>query len=145
MNVIRKLENKDKGEVIKMMQVFYSSPAVFTNGSMEIFESDVNACVSDNPYLEGYVFETDGKISGYAMIAKSFSTEWGKQCIWVEDIYVKESFRRQGLADLFFKTIEKKYPNAIKRLEVEEDNEVAVKAYEKNGFTYLPYKEMRKD
>lgn len=145
MNVVRKMEEKDKEEVIKMMQVFYSSPAVFTNGSKEIFLADVNACTSDNPYLEGFVFETDGKISGYAMIAKSFSTEWGKQCVWIEDIYVAQEFRRRGIADLFFKTIDEKYPDAIKRLEVEEDNEIAIKAYTKNGFTNLPYKEMKKD
>ena len=40
--------------------------------------------------------------------------------------------------------IEKKYPEAVLRLEVEEENGRAVKVYEKNGFNVLPYMEMKK-
>ena len=145
MNVIRKIKIEDKDEIIKMMEVFYSSPAVSTNGSKEIFENDVNNCLNDSPYLEGFVLEINGQTTGYAMIAKSFSTDWGKPCIWIEDLYVMDEFRRKGLADAFFKFIDEKYPDAIKRLEVEDYNENAIKAYQKNGFTYLPYKEMKKD
>lgn len=43
-------------EVIKMMRIFYTSPAVHTNGSEEIFLNDVENCINDNSYLEGYVF-----------------------------------------------------------------------------------------
>ena len=39
---------------------------------------------------------------------------------------------------------EKKYPEAVLRLEVEEENGRAVKVYEKNGFNVLPYMEMKK-
>lgn len=28
--------------------------------------------MNDSPYLSGYIFEEDGNIQGYAMIAKSF-------------------------------------------------------------------------
>lgn len=146
MNVIRKIKKEDTEEIIKMMEIFYSSPAVSTCGSREIFEIDVKNCIdSSNPYLDGFVLEREGKIAGYAMIAKSFSTEWGKPCVWIEDIYVKDDFRRKGLANEFLKLIDKQYPNAIKRLEVEDDNENAIKAYKKHGYNFLPYKEMKKD
>ena len=81
--VIREMVNNDRRPVKWMMEEFYSTDAVATNGSEEIFESDIDACLSDNPYLEGYVFEDDGYIFGYAMLAKSFSTEYGKPCIWI--------------------------------------------------------------
>ena len=42
-------------EVIEMMRIFYASAAVHTNGSEEIFLNDVENCINDNPYLEGYV------------------------------------------------------------------------------------------
>ena len=35
--VIRAMTKEDKISVLEMMQMFYSSPAVFTNGSEEIF------------------------------------------------------------------------------------------------------------
>lgn len=40
---IDKMTEKDKNAVIGMMRVFYSSDAVLTNGSEEIFENDFNA------------------------------------------------------------------------------------------------------
>ena len=55
-----------------------------------------NTC-NDNPYLEGYIFEVSGEIQGYGMIAKSFSTEFGRPCMWIEDIYIKESCRGAGI------------------------------------------------
>ena len=141
---IRAMKEKDRGAVIEMMRVFYASPAVLSNGSEEIFKADFDNCVSDSPYLEGYVFEKDNEIIGYGMLAKSFSTEFGKPCIWVEDIYVKEDFRGEGIGSRFFDLVNEKYPEAIIRLEVEEENERAIRVYRKNGFKILPYMEMKK-
>ena len=141
---IRIMTREDKAYVIEMMRVFYTSPAVLSNGSEEIFESDVENCVNENPYLEGYVFENSGEIQGYAMVAKSFSTEFGKPCIWIEDLYIKDEYRGLGLGSKFLDYIEKKYQGSILRLEAEEENEWAVKVYKKCGFEVLPYMEMKK-
>ena len=74
---IRKMLRDDKKTVIDMMRVFYASPAVLSNGSEEIFCSDVENCINDCPYLEGYIFQNEQEIQGYGMLAKSFSTEFG--------------------------------------------------------------------
>lgn len=108
-STIRSMKAEDKACVIEMMRVFYTSPAVLSNGSEEIFLNDVENCVNESPYLEGYIFENSTEVQGYAMVAKSFSTEFGKQCIWIE-----------------------------------EENERAVRVYEKCGFEVLPYMEMKK-
>ncbi|MBQ3544047.1 MAG: GNAT family N-acetyltransferase [Lachnospiraceae bacterium] len=141
---IRKMNIEDKYTVIEMMKVFYTSPAVLSNGSEEIFENDVENCINDSPYLEGYVFENFEEIQGYAMIAKSFSTEFGKPCIWIEDLYIKEEYRSMGIGSEFFEYIQEKYLNCIFRLEVEEENEKAIRVYKKCGFEVLPYMEMKK-
>lgn len=142
--IIRPMIFEDKDRVLEMMRVFYASPAVFTNGSDDIFRSDIENCINDNPYLEGYIFEVSGEIQGYGMIAKSFSTEFGRPCMWIEDIYIKESCRGAGIGSKFIDYIGEKYPDAILRLEVEEENERAVNVYKKNGFSFLPYLEMKK-
>ncbi len=139
---IRNMKEQDTPQVIAMMQVFYASPAVHTNGSEEIFRADVAACLSDNPYLEGYILEEKGSLAGYAMAAKSFSTEFGKPCVWMEDIYIKEQYRGMGFGNQVLQFIAQKYPNAVIRLEVEEENERAVHVYQKAGFQVLPYMEM---
>ena len=130
--------------MMEMMEVFYASPAVLSNGSAEIFKNDVENCVGTCPYLEGYIFHADGNIRGYAMVAKSFSTEFGKPCIWIEDLYIKSEYRGLGIGSKFFSYIEEKYPDAVLRLEVEKENERAIKVYEKCGYEVLPYLEMKK-
>ena len=138
------MEERDRTSVTDMMRTFYASEAVATNGSEEIFKNDIDACLSNNPYLEGYVFDDDGKICGYGMLAKSFSTEYGKHCIWIEDIYIEKEYRGMGIGSSFFEFIENKYPDCIFRLEVEEENERALLVYKKNGFEFMPYLEMKK-
>lgn len=141
---IRAMTPADKDSVMEMMRVFYNSPAVLSNGSDEIFARDIEGCISDNPYVEGYMFEQDGAVQGYGMAAKSFSTEYGRQCIWLEDIYIKAEYRGLGIGSQFIDYITKKYPDALLRLEVEEENARAVHVYKKSGFEFFEYKEMKK-
>lgn len=144
MLVIRKMSECDMDIVLDMMRVFYASPAVLSNGSEEIFKKDIEQCIGDSPYLEGYVFEEDDIIAGYAMTAKSFSTEFGRPCIWVEDIYIRPEYRGMGIGTKFFEFIEQQYSGCVIRLEVEEENRNAIHTYEKCGYEVLPYMEMKK-
>ncbi|MBQ6874333.1 MAG: GNAT family N-acetyltransferase [Clostridia bacterium] len=142
--IIRSITMQDKNSVIEMMREFYSSPAVFSNGSDEIFLRDIEACINNSNYLEGYIIESSNHIQGYAMIAKSFSTEFGRPCIWIEDLYIKDEYRGAGVGRTFMDFITQKYTDCIFRLEVEEENERAIKLYKKYGFEFLPYTEMKK-
>lgn len=141
---IRNMIEQDRHEVLAMMRTFYASPAVFTEGSDEIFTHDIDQCLKENPYLEGYVITDGDTVKGYAMIAKSFSTEFGKPCVWIEDLYIKEAYRGQGAGRSFMDFIMDKYTDCVFRLEAEEDNETAVNLYRKQGFTVMPYMEMKK-
>jgi GNAT superfamily N-acetyltransferase len=139
------MTKEDSRVVMEMMEIFYNSPAVSTNGSREIFEKDIANCIGNSPYLEGFVFEKDDEILGYGMIAKSFSTEFGKPCIWIEDLYIKPPHRGTGIGSSFFAYLNETFTGCIFRLEVEPENTRAVAVYEKNGFTTLPYMEMKKE
>jgi ribosomal protein S18 acetylase RimI-like enzyme len=139
---IQPMTEHNSREVLEMMRIFYASPAVSTNGSEEIFQADIAHCLSDDPYLEGYVLTEGDHIAGYAMIAKSFSTEFGKHCIWIEDLYFKPEYCQKGYGTQFLQFIGRRYPHAVLRLEVEEENGRAVHTYRKNGFGELPYMEM---
>ena len=143
-SIIRKITLNDKPVIIQMMREFYASECVATNGSEEIFNVDIDTCISNSPYLEGYVFEENGILQGYAMLALSFSTEYGKPCVWIEDLFIESEHRGKGIGSNFFEFIEKKYPDAIFRLEVEAENTCAVHVYKKCGFGFMPYLEMKK-
>lgn len=141
---VRAMTKQDAPAVLAMMRVFYASPAVFTDGSEEIFASDVENCVNDSPYLDGYVLENEKGVQGYAMVAKSFSTEFGKPCMWIEDLYIRDAYRGQGLGKRLMDEVMARYTDCIFRLEVEDENKRAIALYEKCGFTVLPYREMKK-
>ena len=68
---IRKMTAEDAPGVLEMMRVFYASPAVLSNGSEEIFRADVENCVNDCPFLEGYIF-----ISCRSMIGVNWKKEF---------------------------------------------------------------------
>ena len=143
-STIRPMRKADKPCLMEMMRTFYASPAVLSNGSEEIFSNDIDNCINSNPYLEGFIVEEDQCIQGYAMVAKSYSTEFGKPCIWIEDLYINEPYRGIGLGKLLLDFIASRYTDCIFRLEVEEENQRAIRLYKKCGFERLPYMEMKK-
>lgn len=143
MNVtIRKIQRGDSEVVVDMMRKFYTSPAVITNGSEKIFVANVENCLSGSPYVEGFVFIGDEKIIGYGITAHSYATEFGGECIWIEDIFVESQYRGQGVGTKFIRYVKKLYPDKIFRLESEIDNVAALKIYKRLGFNELSYLEL---
>ena len=141
---IRKMRRGDKDAVIKMMREFYTSAAVATNGSEKIFATNVENCTGGSDFVDGYIFEAGGRIIGYGIIAKSYSTEFGGECVWIEDIFVEAGSRGRGLGAEFIRYVAEKYSGRIMRLEAEGDNEAALALYKKFGFKELPYTELVK-
>ncbi len=139
---IRKMVRGDEEQVVSMMRTFYASPAVFTNGSEKIFRRDVEECVGESPFATGYVLLSDGVVAGYAMLAFGYSTEFGRRTVWIEDIYVKDSFRGTGIGSAFLEFVKEEFSGCLLRLEVERENAPAVRVYRKAGFEELPYAEM---
>ena len=140
--IIRPMEEKDRSAVMEMMRMFYASPAVLSSGSDEIFSADIDSCTGSCPFLEGFVFEDGQQLLGYGMIAKSFSTEFGRPCVWIEDLYIRAEYRGMGIGTRFLDFFRSRYPGALRRLEVEAENEKAISVYKKNGFEILPYMEL---
>ena len=148
MIIIREMQKRDANNVLSMMQVFYNSPAVLTSASDNILKKDISDCIDKtNPFIECFVFEYNNIIAGYSMIAKSYSTEYGGTCIWIEDLYIKPKYRSHGIGTQFFEYIEKKCHTSVVRLrlEVELDNKKAINVYKKCGYKELPYIQMTKE
>ena len=144
--MIRKMIQKDTEQVYDMMKLFYQSPAVMIKAPEEILRKDIADCVGECPYVDGYIFQIENEIIGYSMVARGYSTEYGGECIWIEDLYIKDGYRGKNLSEQYFSFIENQYPSAVRfRLEVEEENEPAVCAYKKNGYHFVAYKEMSKE
>ena len=147
MEKMRKMSEKDKETIFNMMREFYNSPALITTPSDEVLQRNISDCISGNPYIEGFVFEENETVIGYAMTAKSYSTEFGGICVWIEDLYLLPEYRHKGIGSRFFTYLEVLYRGTavVFRLEAERENENAVEVYKKNGFTELPYIELKKE
>ena len=80
--IIRSMKEEDSSEVLEMMKVFYASPALLSDPSEDVMKRDIADCLGDNPFIECFVFENNtGVIMGYSMVAHSYSTECGGNCV----------------------------------------------------------------
>ena len=139
---IRKMQRGDAEVVINMMRKFYNSPAVATNGSEKIFAANVENCLDDSICAAGFVFVDGEKIIGYGITARGYATEFGGECIWIEDIFIEAEYRGRGVGTKFIRYVKELYPDKILRLETEPDNDAALNLYERLGFKKLPYLEL---
>lgn len=137
--MIRKIELKDKAEYIKMATDFYNSPAVLSPVPNAHFELTFEELMKSNTYAEAFIFEQENEIAGYGLIAKTFSQEAGGIVIWIEEIYIKDSFRNKGLGSEFIKYIKENIPAKRYRLETEPENTKAQELYKRHGFEHLEY------
>jgi ribosomal protein S18 acetylase RimI-like enzyme len=139
---IRKMQRADSEIVINMMRKFYSSPVVITNGSEEIFKANVENCLSGSTCAEGFVFVDDGNVIGYGITARGYATEFGSECIWIEDVYISAEYRGRGIGSQFICYVKARHPDKILRLETEADNVKVIALYKRLGFKELPYLEL---
>lgn len=143
---IRKMRREDAETVFAMMEVFYASDALLIHPDGETLRRTLEDCLEDGPYLEGFVFEEAGVVAGYTMVAKSYSTEAGGRCAWIEDIYVLPEYRGKGFGTAFLNFATEHYQKcAVRlRLEAEPDNRRAIQVYENAGFEVLGYTQLVK-
>jgi len=145
--MIRKMTPADKEYYLKFTDDFHHSDAVLAPIDTACYERTFQSVISGSPYVEGFIFERDGKVIGHSIVAFSFSTEVGGECLWIEEIYILPQYRGLGTGKEFFAFLFETYKDRIRRfrLEVEEENEGAVRLYKSLGFKFLAYDQMIKD
>ena len=136
---IRRLTAGDFEEILTMMKVFYASDALLVHPTEAVLRRTLTEAVGDSPYLTGYGFEEDGVLAGYGMVTRSYSTEMGGVCVWIEDLYILPRYRGKGFGSSFLRFVEDRYRQEVVRLrlEAEPENERAMAVYAKAGFEIL--------
>lgn len=140
--MIRKIQNSDKNEYIKMAEDFYSSSAVSHKIPAENFENAFNMALKDGTYIRIYILEYDGKTAGYASIAVTCTTEGGGLTLWLDELYVKEQYRGKGLGGELIAFLKKDAEVKRIRLEITPDNSGAEKLYKSLGFCGCEYRQL---
>lgn len=136
---IRKITKKDKTIYTEMAKDFYSSPAVLENIPEENITSSFDLFLSGTPYGDACIFEADGAVLGYGVLAYTHSQEAGGRVVWIEEIYVKEEYRGRGLGSEFLEFVKESIPARRYRLETEPENARAAELYRRHGFEHFEY------
>ena len=148
--MIRKMQEADRALFLAMSQDFYGSPAV-SHGSgdadVAVFIRTFEEAIREEGWVSGYILEAEGRPVGYALCTANWATEVGGRVCWIEELYVEEAFRGQGLGRAFFAYLREHRPAGLLRfrLEVMPQNTSAQRLYAREGFTPMEYLQMYKD
>ena len=141
----RTIEEKDKELFFELSEEFYNSPAVLAPINPEFHTNAFNELMRSRDYLECYIIEYDGETAGFGLLNICYCHEAGGKMVWFEELYIREQFRSHGIGRKFFAFVEQNHPAMRYRLEVEKENERAVKLYKSLGYDFLEYDQMIRD
>lgn len=142
--LIRTIKKEDKEIFYKLTELFYASEAVLQPIPKKHHVDAFEEMIRSDDYLQGYIFEINEKPVGYAITSKMYSQEAGGMTLWIDELFILKEYRSKGLGKQFFRYLKNNLASSVKRLrlEVEKDNEIAIKLYEKMGFHKLQYEQM---
>lgn len=116
----------------------------------EVILAGVNTMIANPNHGFYLVADADNEIAGSLMVTTEWS-DWRNGVVWwVQSVYVREEYRRQGIYRALYeevKTLAEQDPSVCGfRLYVEKDNVNAQKTYESLGMietNYLMYEELK--
>ena len=141
---IRKIKPEDSEDFIRMATEFYSGPGVLHAVDPAVVQRTLDEMLSDSPFLEGFIFEKEGKTVGYAELSYSFAPEVGGRSVFIEEIFVEEQHRGQGIGHKFLDFCVSLVQGETRRIRLEatRSNEKAIALYKSYGFEVLDYLQM---
>lgn len=81
-----------------------------------------------------YMFQRNEKNIGYAILVFFWSNEYGGNIVTIDELYVKEEYRSQGIGTEFFSFVERMENKAALQLETTPSNQRAFNYYKRLGF-----------
>ncbi|MFM8438688.1 MAG: N-acetyltransferase family protein [Candidatus Kapaibacterium sp.] len=92
--------------------------------------------LGDSPRLDAFLLRSDGVVAGYLLLLATYSSFRAQPTLYIEDIYLREEFRRMGLGSKTLRfVLEEARRRSCGRIEwqVLDWNTPAVSFYEKIG------------
>lgn len=122
-------------QVVEFMQRFYAIDHYpFDEG---IVRDALVGLIADDSLGRIWLIEWDGTAVGYIILTFSYSLEYGGRNAFIDELYLEENYRGQGIGTEAVKFIEKMCQElAVKalHLEVEPGNQRGQSLYRKRGF-----------
>lgn len=132
---VKQASENDVSAIIELMREF----AAFENllETLEITEEKLyEAMFGEGGFVRCFIAFSDEKPIAYALYYLSFASFRGQKSVYLEDIYITESFRKSGLGETILKLVarEGKEKGAVRMdFQVLDWNAPAIKFYKKHG------------
>lgn len=95
----------------------------------------INEYKNNPSKLRILLIECDGKIVGYAIIVFYWSNEYGGDILNIDELFINEAYRGQGIATEFIGELKKIFDDIVAlQLEVTPSNNRVMKYYNRLGF-----------
>ena len=137
---VRQAEINDVSHIFGLILALaeYEKLSHQVTGTVEDLQSHL---FGDRPCVESIVAESDGKIIGFALFFRNYSTFLTKPGIYLEDLFVLPDYRRRGIAKAMLSYLGKlAIDRDAGRLEwnVLDWNQSAIDFYQSMGAEVLP-------
>ncbi len=125
-----------KGESLKMIEDFYSIDGYpFIPKKAELNFKEI---ISSDHLGKFWLIKKEAQTIGYIILAFGYSFEYGGRDALIDEFFIKEPYRGEGLGTVVLKQVEQKAKklgvNAI-HLEVENTNQAGNRLYLQSGFS----------
>ena len=125
----------DVGTIVELMQIFYAEDSYpFSKNQATVL---VERFLASGEFGRLWVADSEQAVVGYFALTLGFSFEYGGKVAVLDELYVREDFRGQGLGREAIALCEAYCLNqgiSALHLEVEAYRTVAAALYEKSGF-----------
>jgi len=132
----RKYKVEDQDEFSQMVIDFYKEVPTNKHPNQASALKTINELTTFTEKGQIILFEQEGVIIGYSILIFFWSNEYGGNFVNIDELYVKEEFRSQGIAQQFFEHLKETPPKhaVALQLEVSPKNTKAHDLYQKMGF-----------
>ncbi len=132
----RLFQPSDEAELHRMVAQFYAEDAA--GGPINREKVKRTIAVLGKPSFAGTILMAEGEagLLGYAIIIHYWSNEFGGWLAFLDELFIDQAYREQGLGTRFIQYIMHEYREQIigVGLEVEPNNTRALQLYERLGF-----------
>jgi GNAT superfamily N-acetyltransferase len=130
--VIRPAVEADVPEIVAMIRELAEFEQL--SDQVTITEKDLTETLfgPDSAVFDSVIEDGNGGLAAHALWYRTFSTFLGKTGIWLEDIYVRPEYRRQGRASALLRHLREKTDGRLE-WEVLEWNQSAIDFYQRMG------------
>ncbi|MBS4314046.1 GNAT family N-acetyltransferase [Campylobacter vulpis] len=135
---IKPLEKENLSELLTMLKEF----AAYENklAYLKCDETKLSNLFLENEYAKAFILKENEQIIGYLVFFYTISSFLGERGIYIEDIYIRENFRKKGYGRKVFEFIGKlcqKENIAMLSWVCLNDNAQGINFYEKLDATHL--------